>query len=351
MNNEVKPWLCMASVKDLERFAKKEQIPAYRAGQIENWISKKLTSNPADMKNIPNELREKLSREFRCAEMTTEEVATSPDGLKKLLLKLYDGETIECAIIPAEDGRFTFCLSTQVGCPVHCAFCSSGASGFVRNLEDGEIVEQFFAACAVIGKLPDNVVIMGIGEPLLNCDNLIAALERICDPDRIALAARRVTISTSGWTPGIKQLAKHGRQWNLAVSLHAPDDKTRSLLIPTRFRRDIKEILQACAMHRAATTRMLTFEYVMLENINDSVEQAAKLGELAKAAHAKVNLIPYNKANGAFTRPAPEVIKRFENRLKTVGVQVTVRVEKGSETTGACGQLRASARKKQQKGE
>ena len=346
MNN--KPWLCMATEKELEQFAKKLGIPSYRAGQIENWLSKRLTSKLENMKNIPKDLREKLAENFRCNEVVTEQVFSAPDGLRKLLLKLSDGETIECAIIPAEDKRFTFCLSTQVGCPVHCAFCASGASGFVRNLEDGEIVEQFFAACEELGRLPDNVVIMGIGEPLLNCDNLIAALERICDPDRIALAARRVTISTSGWTPGIKQLAKHGRQWNLAVSLHAPDDKTRSLLIPTRFRRDIKEILQACALHRAATTRMLTFEYVMLENINDSVEQAAKLGEIAKEAHAKVNLIPYNKANGAFTRPAPEVIKRFENRLKTVGVQVTVRVEKGSETTGACGQLRASARKKQQ---
>ena len=346
MNN--KPWLCMATVKELEQFAKKMEIPSYRAGQVENWLSKRLTSDLEKMKNIPKDLKEKLAENFRCHEVITEKVFTAPDGLRKLLLRLSDGETIECAIIPAEDKRFTFCLSTQVGCPVHCAFCASGASGFVRNLADGEIVEQFFAACEELGRLPDNVVIMGIGEPLLNCDNLISALERICDPERIALAARRVTISTSGWTPGIKQLAKHGRQWNLAVSLHAPDDKTRSLLIPTRFRRDIREILQACALHRAATTRMLTFEYVMLENINDSVEQAAKLGELAKEAHAKVNLIPYNKANGAFTRPAPDVIKRFENRLKTVGVQVTVRVEKGSETTGACGQLRASAMKKQQ---
>ena len=189
---------------------------------------------------------------------------------------------------------------------------------------------------------------MGIGEPMLNLDNLIAALERICDPERVALAARRVTISTSGWTPGIKQLALHGRQWNLAVSLHAPDDKTRALLIPTKFRRDIRDIIQACKLHREATTRLLTFEYVMLDSINDSTEQAAKLAKLAKEADAKVNLIPYNKANGAFTRPSKETIKRFENTLKSAGVKVTVRVEKGADSAAACGQLRASARKEKQ---
>ncbi len=345
MKNE-KPFLCMAGAPELAAFAEKNRLPSYRAGQILNWIEKRLTDDPEKMSNIPGDCRKLLHDQFRCAEVTVKKESDSSDGSGKLLLGLADGETIECAIIPAADGRFTFCLSTQVGCPVHCAFCASGAGGFVRNLEAGEIVEQFFAACAKTGGLPDNVVIMGIGEPLLNCDNLIAALDRICSPEGIALAARRVTISTSGWTPGIKQLAEHGRQWNLAVSLHAPDDKTRSILIPTRFRRDIREILEACAIHREATTRMLTFEYVMLENINDSREQAAKLAVLAKQAHAKVNLIPYNKASGAFTRPPADVIKRFENTLKAAGVQVTTRVEKGSGASAACGQLRASSKQK-----
>jgi len=339
-----KPFLCMASGEELAQFAKQNGIEAYRAKQIENWISKRWTVAPEDMTDLSKKAQAVIRENFLCDTVKIEEKTESADGAGKLLLRLRDGETIECALIPANDGRMTFCLSSQVGCPVHCAFCASGANGFTRNLDAGEIVEQFFAACRHTGSLPDNVVIMGIGEPLLNIDNLIAALERICDPDRVAFAARRVTISTSGWTPGIKQLALHGRQWNLAVSLHAPDDKTRALLIPTRFRRDIRDILQACKLHREATTRLLTFEYVLLENINDSVEQAVKLAKLAREADAKINLIPYNKAHGAFTRPSREAIKRFENALKAARAKVTVRVEKGFDSTAACGQLRASAK-------
>ncbi len=269
----------------------------------------------------------------------------SRDGSGKMLLELSDGETIECAFIPAEDGRLTFCLSTQVGCPVRCAFCASGAGGFVRNLEAGEIIEQFLILCRRFHQTPDNIVIMGIGEPLLNYDNLVQALEIICNPDGMGIAQRRVTISTSGWTPGIKSLAKHGRQWNLAVSMHGPDDKTRALLIPPRYRRDIQEILEACRMHREATGRLLTFEYVLLAGINDSQSQAQRFARLAGDAKAKVNLIPYNKANGAFERPSREVVKRFENALKTLHIPVTTRVEKGADSHAACGQLRASARK------
>ncbi len=343
------PYLCMTTVNDFETFVKKNGIEGFRAKQTERWISKRWTVNPEDMTDLSKKMQEALKNNFLCDTVRPEQEFVSSDGSKKLLLNLRDGEKIECAIIPANDGRMTFCLSTQVGCPVRCAFCASGESGFVRNLDAGEIVEEFFVACRSINSLPDNVVIMGIGEPLLNCDNLIAALERICDPERVALAARRVTISTSGWTPGIKQLALHGRQWNLALSLHAPDDKTRALLIPTKFRRDIRDILQACKLHRETTTRLLTFEYVMLDSINDSTEQAAKLGKLAKEANAKVNLIPYNKAKGAFTRPSRETIKRFENTLKAAGVPVTVRVEKGGDSAAACGQLRATANAKKDK--
>lgn len=348
MTTEKLPYLVMASADELAAFAENNAIESYRAKQIERWVSKRWTVDPDSMTDLSQTARQKLRDSFLCNTVTVAEEHFSADGAGKLLLRLRDAEFIECALIPAADGRMTFCLSTQVGCPVHCAFCSSGKGGFVRNLDAGEIVEQFFCACRKINSLPDNVVIMGIGEPMLNLDNLIAALERICDPERVALAARRVTISTSGWTPGIKQLALHGRQWNLAVSLHAPDDKTRALLIPTKFRRDIRDIIQACKLHREATTRLLTFEYVMLDSINDSTEQAAKLAKLAKEADAKVNLIPYNKANGAFTRPSKETIKRFENTLKSAGVKVTVRVEKGADSAAACGQLRASARKEKQ---
>ncbi len=344
-----KPFLAAASPEQLTDFIREAGESAYRAGQIYSWIVKKYVTDPAAMTNLSASVKEKLAAAFQCAAVHIEKEEECADGSRKLLLSLVDGETIECAILGALDGRITFCLSTQVGCPVRCAFCASGAAGFVRNLHAGEIIEQYLLCCRTVGKAPDNVVIMGIGEPMLNLTNLIAALETICNPDGIALAARRVTISTSGWTPGIKELARHGRQWNLAVSLHGGDDKTRALLIPGKFRRDIREIVEACKLHKAATGRLLTFEYVLLAGVNDSTEQATKLARVARDANAKVNLIPYNKANGAFERPSKEIIKKFENTLKMLQIPVTVRVEKGFESSAACGQLRSSAQKRRNK--
>lgn len=337
-----KDFIALASLERLKAFMEETGESSYRADQVFSWVAKKWAVDPASMSNLPAKLKESLRSGFVCDSVKNESEDVSAEGSRKLLLRLSDGESVECAIIPSP-GRSTFCLSSQVGCPVGCAFCASGASGLVRNLQAGEIVEQFLLACRLCGELPDNVVVMGVGEPLLNYENLVAALEKICDPDGVALAARRVTISTSGWTQGIKNLAKLGRQWNLAVSLHAPDDKTRSLLIPDKFRRPIAEIVDACALHREATGRMLTFEYVLLSQINDSTEQAAKLAKLAKLARAKVNLIPYNKAHGSFSRPSADTVKRFENTLKSAGVVVTTRVEKGSGASAACGQLRSSS--------
>lgn len=345
-NSNERPWLSVAGKEELSAFAKSVGQPAYRAGQIYDWITKKRTVEPDEMKNIPGALREKLKEAFHCGSLRAREEFSAPDGTEKLLLALHDGEEVECAVIPAEDGRITFCLSSQVGCPVSCAFCASGADGLVRNLSAGEIVEEFLLLSKRLGRAPDNVVMMGVGEPLLNFDNLVKALETISNPDGIALAQRRITISTSGWSPGIRALAELGRQWNLAVSLHAPDDKTRALLIPTRFRRDIRDVMEACRKHKEATGRLLTLEYVLLENVNDSPEQARKFARLAADFQAKVNLIPYNKARGAFERPSAEAVKRFENALKTLHVPVTVRVEKGAASSAACGQLRASSRKR-----
>jgi len=343
------PFLAVTPPDRLSEFIREAGENAYRAGQIYSWVTRKYVTDPDAMTNLSAGVKAKLKQHFSCGALRIIKTEEAADGSRKLLIGLPDGETIECAILGALDGRTTFCLSTQVGCPVRCAFCASGADGLIRNLQAGEIVEQYLLCCRLIGKAPDNVVIMGIGEPMLNLTNLIAALEVICNPDGMALAARRVTISTSGWTPGIKELARHGRQWNLAVSLHGGDDKTRALLIPGKFRRDIREIVEACKLHKAATGRLLTFEYVLLAGVNDSVEQARKLAAVARDANAKVNLIPYNKAGGAFERPGKEVIKKFENTLKTLQVPVTVRVEKGFESSAACGQLRSSAGNRRKK--
>ena len=343
MRNERK-FLSVASPGELADFIAGQGESRFRAGQIYQWVTKKWVTDPDDMTNLNGSVKNAIRENFVTDGAVLLKDDMADDGSRKVLLRLTDGETIECATIPAEDGRLTFCLSSQVGCPVRCAFCASGAGGFTRNLEAGEIVEEFLLLCRISGKVPDNVVMMGIGEPLLNYDNLVEALETICNPNGIGIAQRRITISTSGWVPGIRNLAKHGKQWNLAVSMHGPDDKTRALLIPTKFRRDIREILDACREHREATGRLLTFEYVLLAGINDSPLQAQRFARLAGEARAKVNLIPYNKANGAFERPDRDVIKRFENALKTLHIPVTTRVEKGSQKHAACGQLRASCR-------
>jgi len=343
--NEAKPFLASASKQEIAAALEAAGQPAYRASQVYDWIVKKWIVDPALMTNLSASAKEALSEAFLCPSVRIEEEYPADDGSAKYLLRLHDGETIECARIPAEDGRMTFCLSSQVGCPVSCVFCSSGESGLTRNLAAGEIIEQYFLLCRKLGQAPDNVVMMGIGEPLLNFDNLVAALNVITNPDGVALAQRRVTISTSGWTPGIRALTELRKQWNLALSLHAPDDKTRAMLIPTKFRRDIREILAACQEHREATGRLLTIEYVLLAGINDSPEMGRKFARLAADANAKVNLIPYNKARGAFERPSREAVKRFENALKTLHVPVTVRVEKGASATAACGQLRATSKK------
>lgn len=342
MMNDNKPFLAEATPTELSDFIKRSGESAYRAGQVYLWITKKWVVDPDQMTNLSPAVKSLLKANFITEGVKLLKTSEAPDGSKKFLLELTDQQTIECATIPAEDGRLTFCLSSQVGCPVRCSFCASGADGLVRNLTAGEIIEEFLLLCRTFGKPPDNIVMMGIGEPLLNFDNLVIALETICNPEGIAVAQRRVTISTSGWTPGIRSLTEHGRQWNLAVSLHAGDDKTRAMLIPTKFRRDIRDILTACQAHRERTGRILTIEYVLLESINDSPEHARRLAKIALDARAKVNLIPYNKANGAFERPSRDVIKRFENILKTVHVPVTTRVEKGFDSNAACGQLRAS---------
>ena len=341
--------LVLASEEELVSFVKSAYEPSYRAKQIYEWVALKRVCDPDKMTNLSVSLREKLKEAFACCTVKVAETRSAQDGSCKLLLTLADGESVECAIIVARDGRNTFCLSTQVGCPVRCSFCASGEHGLVRNLTAGEIIGEYLACCSIIGKSPDNVVIMGIGEPLLNYDNLVCALEKICDPEGMKLSARRVTISTSGWTPGIRSLAKLGRQWNLAVSLHAPDDKTRASLIPGKFRRDIRDILEACKMHREATGRLLTFEYVLLKDVNDSKEFASRLVKVAKEADAKVNLIPYNEANGGFSRPDREKVNAFAAVLERAGIPVTVRVEKGFEADAACGQLRSSAEKRRKK--
>ncbi len=336
-----KKLLCSLSADEIKAWVIAHGVPAFRASQILDWVYKKRVTDPAAMSNLPPDLRRALLDDFSCVSSIVEKEICAEDGTSKLLLRLSDGETVEMVIIPSPD-RITFCLSTQVGCPVQCRFCASGASGLTRNLDAGEMIEQFFHGCAKIGKLPDNVVFMGIGEGLLNFSNLEKTLQLLCDPEYIGLGARRITVSSSGFVPGMRRLAELGRQVTLAVSLHTTDDTVRAMLIPDKLRYPINDILDACQYYREKTGRMITFEYTLLAGINDSVEDAEKFAAIARQMHAKINLIPYNQTTEKFRRPSDKVIRDFKAILDKHDIQVTLRVEKGSEVHAACGQLRAA---------
>jgi len=338
-------YLWTSDAATLEAFLRSAGEPVFRRRQIAEWLFKKRIFEPEKMSNLPQSLRDKLAAGFTPAAVRVRTRRAADDGTVKLLLELNDGNTIEAVIIPSPDRR-TFCLSTQVGCPVKCRFCASGADGLVRNLTTAEILHQFQVCCTEIGGLPDNLVFMGIGEGLLNLDELIPALEALGDPDRFGLAARRITVSTSGQPDGIRRLAALGRQWNLALSLHASDDVTRSRLIPDHLRYPIAEILAACDEYARDSSRMVTFEYTLLRDENDAPEQAEKLAKLAKTHHAKVNLIPYNEVpDKPFRRPERARIEAFLAVLLRHHVQATVRMEKGGKVAAACGQLRRSSSK------
>lgn len=345
MSNELKkPLLAAVSRAELTDFVAKHGQPSFRTNQIFDWVARKRVLVPDQMKNIPQGLKTGLADDFCCSSSEVEHIDCAGDATEKMLIKLRDGNCIEMVIISTPE-RKTFCLSTQVGCPVQCYFCASGADGLIRNLETGEMIEQLYHGCERIKALPDNIVFMGIGEGLLNFDNLAATLRIICDKERLNISPRRITVSTSGYIPGIIKLAKLDLPLNLAVSLHAPNDTVRAKLIPAKLCFPVSEIIAACQDYRETSGRMVTFEYTLIAGINDSIEAAREMAAIAKKNRVKVNLIPYNPIPGGnFQRPANATLKQFENVLLERGVQVTMRLEKGSSVNAACGQLRASSK-------
>ena len=331
------PVLAAAKIEDLKNYCRTNGFPAFRASQIDSWLHTHCVTDPEGMKNLPAPLKAALKQDFHAPGSQIAEISSSPDKVEKLLLKLHDGEHIEMVVIPSAE-RLTFCLSTQVGCPVGCYFCASGRNGLTRNLTAGEMLEEFCIGTTHAGR-PDNLVFMGIGEGLLNFEELAKTLNSLVDD--FTFSPRRITVSTSGFVPGMKKFASLKREFNLAVSLHAPDDTTRAKLIPPKLRYPVNEILNAADEIARANNRQYTLEYTLIEGINDSIEHAEKLGRIAFARHAKINLIPYNETGGSFRRPKSQVIDDFENAAKSTGARVTRRIERGSAETAACGQLRA----------
>ncbi|HEY3789636.1 MAG TPA: 23S rRNA (adenine(2503)-C(2))-methyltransferase RlmN, partial [Urbifossiella sp.] len=301
------------------------------------------------MSDLPKELRTELGRSFLPLNTRIERHLIAADDTHKLLLRLADDRMIECVLIQ-DDGRATACISTQVGCGMGCVFCASGLNGVVRNLTVGEMLEQLVRLRNLTDANSTNpdraarlthIVVMGMGEPLANLDNLLAALLIAGDKNGLGIGARHITISTVGLPAKMRQLAETGKQYHLAVSLHAPNDSLRTRIVPTNDKTGIPAILEAADAFFEKTGRQVTYEYVVLGGLNDKLEHARQLAGLLAGRKAHVNLIPFNDVEGLpYGRPHDDDLKLFIDTVRRAGVSVKVRKRKGSEIDAACGQLR-----------
>ncbi len=317
----------------------------FRAAQVLQWIHHYGTDSFDGMTNIGRTLRDRLAE---VAEVAAPEIVLdreAADGTRKWLLRLADGNCIETVFIPEED-RGTLCVSSQVGCTLNCSFCATGHQGFNRNLEASEIIAQLWVANRALGRDPrgermiTNVVMMGMGEPLLNFDNVVSAMRIMLDDMAYGLSKRRVTLSTAGMVPAIDRL-RETCQVSLAVSLHAPDDALRDQLVPLNRKYPIAELLDACRRYVSAEgRRRVTFEYVMLAGVNDSIPQARALARLLSDVPSKVNLIPFNPfPASSYVRSDRQVIDRFRDVLMDAGLMTVTRRTRGEDIDAACGQL------------
>lgn len=322
--------------------------PSYRARQITDWLYKKRVNSFAEMTDLPQVLRAKLADDFSFDRIEVVRVLGSADTTRKFLFRLSDGNLIESVLIPASPAlygspsdRRTICLSTQVGCAYGCKFCASGLDGWKRNLRPNEIVNQIIAVERESGERIDNIVFMGMGEPLANYDNVMGAIQIINAPWGIGIGARHITISTSGLVPQIRKLAEQPLQIRLAVSLHGATDDVRSGIMPVNRKYNLSALLEACRYFTSRKKQRITFEYILIAEVNDSDKQARELAKHAHALDAKLNLIPYNNVEGLdWVRPSPGRQKRFIAVLRAAGVRATLRREKGDDIAAACGQLR-----------
>jgi 23S rRNA (adenine2503-C2)-methyltransferase len=342
------PSLTGLSHEELTSWLNEQGEPAFRANQILDWMWKKKADSIDSMSNLPATLRAKLESSFRLTSLTHTHTQGSADTTRKFLFKLHDGRYVESVLIPANPAlyggasdRRTLCVSSQVGCAYGCKFCASGLAGFTRNLDASEIAGQVLAAEQLSNERVDNIVFMGMGEPLANLNNLLAAINLITNEKTLHLGARHLTISTSGLVPQIRQLAEHPQQIRLAISLHGATDEIRQQIMPVNRKYPLTELFDALDYWNSRKNQKLTLEYILIENINDSLEQAAILARVARRLHAKVNLIPYNTVEGLeWKRPVDKQCRAFRDILKNAGVQATLRLEKGHDIDAACGQLR-----------
>lgn len=363
--------------EELEEHFRSLGEPAYRVGQLLDWLYTRRATSWDAMTNLPKALREKLSANFSLLTHTLARKQGSQDTTQKFLWQLADGAFIESVLIPANPAlygeasdRHTLCISTQVGCAYGCKFCASGLDGFKRNLGVHEIVEQILATerwnetviredvlreksaepsatpqasriTATESRIVNNIVVMGMGEPLANYENLMKALKILNAPWGGGIGARKITISTSGLAPQIRRLANEPFQFRLAISLHGATDEVRNRIMPVNKKYPLSELTAACENYQELKGRMITLEYILIAGINDSLAQILPLAMLAHKLYAKVNLIPYNNVEGLpWQRPSEEVCEGFLAALEKQNVTATLRREKGHDIDAACGQLR-----------
>ena len=337
----MKDLLLDKDVAEMDEFVRVSGEPRYRAHQLLEWLYKKYAASFDELTNMPASWRAALQESASLSPLTSCSVQLSTDGTRKYLFELHDQAYIESVCIPMKD-HFTLCISTQVGCALNCTFCLTGKQGFARNLSSGEILGQILAIQRELSpeKRISNIVLMGMGEPLLNYTQTVKAIRMMLAEEGLHLSNRKITVSTAGIVPGILKLGQEDFRINLAISLNAPTDDLRSQLMPINKTYPLHQLLQACRAYPLPDRRRITFEYVLLENMNDAPEHAAALANILRGIPTKINLIPLNATAGTPYTPAPaEKILTFQNILLQYGYATFIRASKGADISAACGQL------------
>jgi 23S rRNA (adenine2503-C2)-methyltransferase len=332
------------SPSEMETFIAAHGKERYRTTQILRWLYKDGVHSIDEMTNLPKRFRHVMDQVSRISSLNTRRVEQAKDGTKKFLFELADGNCIESVLIP-DKTRLTLCLSTQVGCALGCRFCLTGKKGLIRNLTVPEILNQILAVRETLPETTSltNIVLMGMGEPLANYENVLKAVRLMTNPEAFKFSSRRVTLSTAGLLPELEALAQEKVSFRLAISLNATDEETRTQVMPINRRYPLRKLLEVCRHFPLRPRARITFEYVMLEGINDSPQDARRLIKQLRGIPSKINLIPLNEAPGIpFTRPSEEKVRQFQEILMTGGLSAIVRSSKGADISAACGQLQGT---------
>lgn len=314
--------------------------PRFRAKQLVQWLYQKGVDSYDEMSNLPASLKERLNEEAPLERASVVDKQVSEDGTRKYIVRFSDGASAEMVAIPSQD-RLTVCFSTQVGCAMGCIFCATGKEGFTRNLLPGEMLDQIIIAQKDMGARVTNLVGMGQGEPFLNYDNVLAAMRLANSPDGLNIGARKITLSTCGILSGIRKFAGEPEQFTMAISLHSAIQKSRDVLMPSMVHQTLKDLKQDILAYQKESGRRVTYEYAMIDGLNDDDEHLGALIDFCRGTICHVNLIPINEIEGSVLEPSTEAtVNRFLKELEKRGIEATLRNSRGADIAGACGQLK-----------